>query len=405
MDETKLVNIILLSLLCKNSLAVPFTFPGSSSSENNRSREATSRQSEFEGRSISSGHNQQRFSEYSRYNVYEHEYDDFRRSTTTVGPFLTTTRPPYNRQPNAYFNRLPPPKNDEPIEAEAEDDYSDENVLDVPDPVTSKPVIAAAADYGSSGYGSRPSSFNNLFFSSNDKFFGLGNLFGEDRRKQKFKFKRRKPGQPCIPYDLFNKFKFGRDANGNRIDPKTFVPPLNLVLADVNYYSPSNNYNGHGGSYDTGVGGGGGGGGGAVFNNHFYDAVGGYPCTGTNYGNKPNRPHKPHGGPLGFFGQGGLFDWVSSADAVQSDTGEGVGGAGGGGGSSNRPTVVFNLNDAIDTVATNWKPGESFQNMMKVIAEFITSVAGGVPVAAGEVVGDTVDTVRKVNSEFVSLFT
>ncbi|XP_058817351.1 uncharacterized protein LOC131680655 [Topomyia yanbarensis] len=400
MDETKLLKIILLSLLCKTTLGAPFTFPDSSRTESNRSREATpSRQSEFEGRSIRGGYGPQKFSDYSRYNVYEHEYDDFRRSTTTVGPFLTTTRQSYNnRQPNAYYNRLPPPKNDEPIEVEAEDDYSDENVEDVPDPVTSKPGTASAADYSSSGYGSRPSTFNNLFFNANDKFFGLGNLFGEDRRKHKFKFKRRKPGQPCIPYDLFNKLRLtGRDAYGNRIDPKTLYPPLNLVLADVNYYSPSNNYNGQGGSHDTGTGGG------AIFNNNFYDAVGGYPCTSANFGHKPHKPHKPHGGgPLGFFGQGGLFDWAPSADAVQSDTGEG---GTGGGGSSNRPTVVFNLNDAIDTVATNWKPGESFQNMMKVIAEFITSVAGGVPAAAGEVVGDTVDTVRKVNSEFVSLFT
>lgn len=42
--------------------------------------------------------------------------------------------------------------------------------------------------------------------------------------------------------------------------------------------------------------------------------------------------------------------------------------------------------------------------MMKVIAEFISSVAGGAPVAAGDAVGDAVDTVRKVNKEFVSLF-
>ncbi|XP_053691184.1 uncharacterized protein LOC128739711 [Sabethes cyaneus] len=392
------INLIQLCLLIRTLLAAPFTFPDGSTKQN-RTEQISSRQAEFEGRSLRGGYSQDGRPNYSRYNVYEHEYEDLRRSTTTVRPYLTTTarttpraQSYHNRQPNAYFNRLPPPKNDEPIDAEPEDDYSDENVIDAPDPVTSKP--ATAADYSSSAYGNKPTIFSNNFFDLNDKFFGVGNIFGENRRKHKFKFKRRKPGQPCIPYDFFNKFRTtGRDAYGNRIEPKTFYPPLNLVLADVNYYSPSNNYNsghGAGGISDTPSGSQG-----TIFNNNFYDAVGGYPCSGSSFGNKP---HKPHGGPLGFFGQGGLFDWTTSSDAVQSDTGVG-------GGTGNRPTVVFNLNDAIDTVATNWKPGQNFQNMMQVIAEFITSVAGGAPVAASEVVGDTVDTVRKVNREFVSLFT
>lgn len=45
---------------------------------------------------------------------------------------------------------------------------------------------------------------------------------------------------------------------------------------------------------------------------------------------------------------------------------------------------------------------------MKVIAEFISSVAGGggaLPIAdAGGALVDAVDTVRNVNKEFVSLF-
>ncbi|XP_055545079.1 uncharacterized protein LOC129730079 [Wyeomyia smithii] len=393
MDDIMLIYIILLSSLFKTYSAAPFTFPDDSRSSQNRSQQISSRQDEFEGRSLRGGYSQDKRPDYSRYSVYEHEYEDLRRSTTTVRPYLTTTTARttlrgqlnYSRRPNAYFNRLPPPKNDEPIDAEPEDDYSDENVIDALDPVTSNPV--ASADYSNTNYGSKPTVFSNNFYDLNHKFFGLGNIFGEDRRKHKFKFKRRKPGQPCIPYDFYNRYRSA--------DPKTLIPPLNLVLADVNYYSPSNNYNsGHGvGGSDTPTNGQG-----AIFHNNFYDAVGGYPCVGTvSSGHKPHKPHKPHGGPLGFFGQGGLFDWAPSADAVQSDTGVG--------GTSNRPTVVFNLNDAIDTVATNWKPGESFQNMMKVIAEFITSVAGGAPVAASEVVGDTVDTVRKVNREFVSLFT
>ncbi|XP_052566443.1 uncharacterized protein LOC120413914 isoform X1 [Culex pipiens pallens] len=402
MGETKLLHILLLGLCCQISGAGRISFPdssGRSAEPSSRSTSTSSRQSEFEGRSIRGGSSQSHLRpEYSRYNVYEHEQNDFRPpSTTTPHPYGSTTRQVYN--PNAFFNRLPPSKNDEPIQAEEEDDYDEEEdgvILGTePPPSSERP----SADYSSGGSnGARPVAFNNLFYGlHNDKFAGFGNLFGEDRRKHRYKFKRRRPGQPCIPYDLFlNKLRSGRDFYGNRIDPKTLIPPLNLVLADVNYFAPHNNYNGQGGgsyasdtaSDSTGSNGG------AVFNNHFYDAVGGYPCTGGY-----QKPHRPHGGPLGFFGQGGLFDWTSSADNIQSDEG---------GGSSNKPAVVFNLNDAIDSVATNWRPGESFQMMMKVIAEFISSVAGGggaLPIAdAGGALVDAVDTVRNVNKEFVSLF-
>ncbi|XP_055633723.1 uncharacterized protein LOC129774052 [Toxorhynchites rutilus septentrionalis] len=402
MDDTKLLNIVLLAIVCHTVSTTPISFPDGSRSGTGDTRETSSslRQEEFEGRSIRGGYSQDKRPDYSRYSVYEHPENDYYTTRSTLRPYgSTTTVRPYSRQPNAYFNRLPPPKNDEPIEAEPEDDYDDSDDDDgdddqgVSDVLPSKPTSGTSGDYGN--YGSKPISFNNLFYNVNDKFAGFGNLFGENRRKHKFKFKRRKPGQPCIPYDLFNKLKYGRDANGNRVDPKTLINPLNLVLADINYYSPSNNYNGHGdsGSSDSG----------AVFNNNFYDAVGGYPCSGVNYGQKPfgHKPfgNKPHGGPLGFFGQGGLFDWTSSSASVQSDTPEG------GAASPNRPTVVFNLNDAIDSVATNWRPGQSFQMVMKVLGDFIATVAGGSPVAAGEIVEDTVDTVRKVNKEFVSLFT
>ncbi|XP_055610415.1 uncharacterized protein LOC129757278 [Uranotaenia lowii] len=421
MDKTKLLTILIASALCQTCRAGRIAFPESRQSSPaskdqsqaqarslNVAPSASSRQEEFEGRSYRGGYSQSagKRPDYSRYSVYEHEDDYARPSTTyyatstTARPYtsIATTRQAYNRQPNAYFNRLPPAKNDDPIEAE--DDYSDEeDVEEAPDPPSS-PASSSAADYSSSsngGYGGKPVEFNNIFYGLNDKFGGLnlGNLFGENRTKHKFKFKRRKPGQPCIPYDVFNRLRNGRDASGNRIEPKTLYPPLSLVLADVNYYSPQNHYNGHGGASDTGSG--------ATFNNHYYDAVGGYPCVGVNFGHKPHRPFRPHGGPLGFFGQGGLFDWTTSNDAVQSDTGEDDGTTTGGTGT--KPQVVFNLNDAIDTVATNWKPGQGFQSMMQVLAEFITSVAGGAPIAAGDVVGDAVDTVRKVNKEFTSLFT
>ncbi|XP_062556063.1 uncharacterized protein LOC134220936 [Armigeres subalbatus] len=387
MGETKLLKTILLSILFQASTGRPFSFPDGTRANGDRSGESRSP----EGRSIQGGSSQNKNLDiYSRYSVYEHEDEEdyHRRTSTTPRPYVTfsTTRQAFNQAPNAHFNRLPPAKNDEPIEAEPEDDYDDGDAVDGVDP----PPTNAEADYssGSTGYGSKPVTFNNLLYNFNDnnKFGGFGNLFGENRRKYKHKFKRRKPGQPCIPYDLYNRLRTGRDSNGNKIDPKTLIPPLNLVLADVNYYSPSNNYNGHGGAHDTSHADTGG----AVFNNHFYDAVGGYPCTGGY--NPHHRPHhKPHGGPLGFFGQGGLFDWRPSADSVQSDTGEG--------GVGNKPAVVFNLNDAIDTVATNWRPGESFQMMMKVIADFIATVSG----APGEVVGDAVDTIRKVNKEYASL--
>ncbi|XP_049278239.1 uncharacterized protein LOC125761288 [Anopheles funestus] len=409
-----LSRLIVFGCFVHLSVSLPFSFPdGSRSLSSSSTSTANRRQEAFEGRSIrgndgtSSKNHPGRFPDiYSRYQVHESDPDP-PGVRPTVGPFLTrpgSITPPPPRyttrsdRPNAAYNRLPPAKNDEPIQAEPATDYDDGDDDDVgeegeqPD----KPVNAATVPIGGGGGGGVPSNtVNNLFYGFNDKFGGLAggltSLFGENRHK--FKYKRRKPGQPCIPYSLFHKLKYGRDLQGNPVDPKTLLPHLNFVLADVNYYAPSNNYGGGDHASDTGTGG-------AVFNNHYYDAVGGYPCQGISFGggspHKPFKPHRPHGGPLGFFGQGGLFDWVSSADQVQGD--EGVGGTDGT--SGNRPTVVFNLNDAIDTVATNWKPGESFQMMMGVIANFITQVAGG----AAAPVADAASDVRKINREFFSLF-
>ncbi|XP_050070103.1 uncharacterized protein LOC126558180 [Anopheles maculipalpis] len=415
-----LSRLIVFGCFVHLSTSIPFSFPdGSRSASSSSTSSAQRRQEAFEGRSIrgndgSSSKNQ--FPDiYSRYQVHENDPDP-PGVRPTAGPFLdrpgSITPPPpryttRSDRPNAAYNRLPPTKNDEPIQAEPAIDYDDgEDVGEeeeqpdkpVPGPV-SAPIYKPPA--GSYGGGGGSNTVNNLFYDFNDKFGGLAggltSLFGENRHK--FKLKRRKPGQPCIPYSLFHKLKYGRDLQGNPVDPKTLLPHLNLVLADVNYYAPNNNYGGGGSSgvdyqSDTGTGG-------AVFNNHFYDAVGGYPCQGISFGgggfpHKPFKPHRPHGGPLGFFGQGGLFDWVSSADQVQGD--EGVGGTEGT--SGNRPTVVFNLNDAIDTVATNWKPGEGFQMMMGVIANFITQVAG----TAAAPVADVATDVRKINREFFSLF-
>ncbi|XP_050086371.1 uncharacterized protein LOC126571677 [Anopheles aquasalis] len=418
---------------------LPFSFPesgqsssgrGASTRENLSSRAASSRsdtgssrQEAFEGRSIRgqqpSGNRYQFPDIYSRYQVHEDDPDPpgVVNRRTTLGPFLQrpalsssssggiTPPPPLyttrSDRPNAAFNRLPPVKNDEPIQAEASDDYEgddddDDDVGEEGQP--DKPVTASAALYNPSSGIQRPgtssssssNTVNNLFYGFGDKF---GGLFGENRHK--FKYKRRKPGQPCIPYSLFHKLKYGRDLQGNPVDPKTLLPNLNLILADLNYYAPNNNLYGGGDHASDAVGGGG-----ALFNNHFYDAVGGYPCQGVNFGGgnkpfQPFKPHRPHGGPLGFFGQGGLFDWVSSADAVQADEGVGDGTP-----SGNRPTVVFNLNDAIDTVATNWRPGESFQKVMGVIADFITQVAGGAVAPVADVATD----VRTINREFFSLF-
>uniref|UniRef100_A0A182Q7Q9 Uncharacterized protein n=1 Tax=Anopheles farauti TaxID=69004 RepID=A0A182Q7Q9_9DIPT len=418
MELTKCMLVRFLAFCCLVHLtaSLPFSFPDGTSSS-----APTSRQEAFEGRSIrgnsgsSGSSNRNQFPDiYSRYQVHENDPDP-PGLRPTVGPFLNrpgsiTSPPPLHTtrsdRPNAAFNRLPPSKNDEPIQAEPADDYDDvdnEDVGEEEEGQPDKPVpVSASAPFNrppiaGGGGGGASNTVNNLFYGLNDKFGGLAggltSLFGENRHK--FKYKRRKPGQPCIPYSLFHKLKYGRDLQGNPVDPKTLLPHLNLVLADVNYYAPNNNYGGDHAS-DTGTGG-------AVFNNHFYDAVGGYPCQGISFGggggggfpHRPFKPHRPHGGPLGFFGQGGLFDWVSSADQVQSDEGVGDGAS-----SGNRPTVVFNLNDAIDTVATNWKPGESFQMMMSVIANFITQVAGG----AAAPVADVATDVRKINREFFSLF-
>uniref|UniRef100_A0AAG5CTW8 Uncharacterized protein n=1 Tax=Anopheles atroparvus TaxID=41427 RepID=A0AAG5CTW8_ANOAO len=291
-------------MLIQLTTSLPFTFPeGSSGGSGSGVRSRTSdvaqsrRQEIFEGRSIrgngASNVNHQFPDIYSRYQVQEHENDP-PGIRPTAGPFLTNrpaviTPPPQyttrSDRPNAAYNRLPPSKNDEPIQAEpAGDDYDDdEDEEDVgeegaqPD----KPVPVSAAisrPPGVAGLGGGGSStFNNLFFSGNDKFGGLGALFGSDNSgRHKFKYKRRKPGQPCIPYSLFHKLKYGRDLQGNAVDPKTLLPNLNLILADLNYYSPNNNYGGGGAdNHDTG---------GAVFNNHFYDAVGGYPCQGVSFG-------------------------------------------------------------------------------------------------------------------------
>ncbi|XP_061501029.1 uncharacterized protein LOC5667597 [Anopheles gambiae] len=429
-----LSRLILFGCLVHLSASLPFSFPDGSSSSSGNGRSLSSsgtsstsnrRQEAFEGRSIrgnGAASNKHQFPDiYSRYQVHENDPDPpglrptagayFNRpGSITPPPPRYTTR---SDRPNAAYNRLPPSKNDEPIQAEPAGDYDDGDDDDVgeEEEQPDKPVVSASPAFnrppivggGGGGGGVASNTINNLFYGFNDKFGGLTDgltsLFGENRHK--FKYKRRKPGQPCIPYSLFHKLKYGRDLQGNPVDPKTLLPHLNLVLADVNYYAPNNNYGGGDHAADTGTAGG------AVFNNHFYDAVGGYPCQGISFGgggsggggglfpHKPFKPHRPHGGPLGFFGQGGLFDWVSSADQVQQSD-EGVGETG----SGNRPTVVFNLNDAIDSVATNWKPGEGFQMMMSVIANFITQVAGG----AAAPVADVATDVRKINREFFSLF-
>ncbi|XP_058061566.1 uncharacterized protein LOC131211906 [Anopheles bellator] len=409
-----LLQVLGCCYLVQLSATLPFSFPDGHGRSQSSARalspaEPTSRQDAFEGRSSSSNGRYPFLDIYSRYQVHEEDADPpgvhqkptpyLPRPTPASTGRITPPSPRYttkSNRPNSAFNRLPPAKADEPIQAEPADDYDDDDE-DVgeegqPDkPVPVAPAYNPVAGGASGGSMLSPNSVNNLFYGFNDKF---GGLFGENRNK--FKLKRRKPGQPCIPYSLLHKLKYGRDLQGNPVDPKTLLPNLNLILADLNYYAPNNNLYGDHAS-DTPAGGG------AVVNNHFYDAAGGYPCQGTSFGggsgagHKPFRPHRPHGGgPLGFFGQGGLFDWVPSADAVQSD--EGV--DGGGGGTGNRPTVVFNLNDAIDSVATNWRPGESFQKVMGVIADFITQVAGGAAAPVADVASD----VRTINREFFSLF-
>ncbi|XP_053680628.1 uncharacterized protein LOC128731524 [Anopheles nili] len=375
-----------------SGIALPFSFPDGSPRGKSTESQPKSRQEAFEGRSIRTGPNRAQFPDiYSRYQVHENDPDPpgvpfLSRPSVSITPPPPARHTTRSDRPNASFNRLPPSKNDEPIQAEPADDYvdgedvSEEETPDKPVPPQHRPPLAGGGGVISHG----SNQVNNLFFDLNDKFGGLTGLFGDTSSRHKFKYKRRKPGQPCIPYSLFHKLKYGRDLQGNPVDPKTLLPHLNLVLADVNYYAPNNYGAGGGGADGTSHDG-------TVFNNHFYDAVGGYPCHG------PHKPHRPHGGPLGFFGQGGLFDWVSSADQVQGD--EGVGGEQGGG-SGNRPAVVFNLNDAIDTVASNWKPGEGFQMMMSVIANFITQVAGGAAAPVADVASD----VRNINREFFSLF-
>ncbi|KAG5680637.1 hypothetical protein PVAND_010131 [Polypedilum vanderplanki] len=201
-----------------------------------------------------------------------------------------------DRRPNSHYNRLP---NRNPIQSDnsvATDDYDDDDDDDYSQ--TDKPV-------------------SNSQYSSNYNYYGQ--ILTENKVKRK---RRKKIKRPCIPIQSFGSQLFSNRLK-REVEDKESGKTLNLL---------NNLFNGYGSPYygfppqNFGPAAFPGGSNYASFpsigNRPFYDNVkpgsdtgsignygpvqfnpiGGYPCVPVSYG------HVPHGGPLGFFGNGGLFD-------------------------------------------------------------------------------------------------
>jgi len=199
-------------------------------------------------------------------------------------------------RPNAYFNRLPPNSNSDQIQVDDVDHASSDNddYDDYDDQQTDKPVINTS---------NQQSALNN--YNNNNNF---NYLLTENRVKFK---KRRKRRRPCIPIQSFGSPLFSNRLKRDvRYDPET-GKTLHFVLGDINYNQqqrPGNYpFDNVKPQYDTGSNSGSG--------QIQYHPYGGYPCIPVSYGHH----HRPSGGPFGFFGQGGLFDFGGGQQPAIAD--------------------------------------------------------------------------------------
>lgn len=251
------------------------------------------------------------------------------------------------RRPNSYFNRLPPNYSNQVqtddvsgISSDNEDDYDDQQL--------DKPVISSSSQQSSN---SPSNNFNNLY--SNQNYNNPSNLnnFLLSENHVTFK-KKRRVRRPCIPIQSLGSPLFSnrlkRDVNYNAESGKT----LNLLGGFGNYQSPyyqssyqsSSQFDNVKPQYDTP---------GQVQ----YQPYGGYPCVPVSLGHKPGGGlfggsglfgglqspglfggggvgslQSPglfggggSGGPLGFFGQGGLLDFGSPGPLASPGIFQGTG--------------------------------------------------------------------------------
>lgn len=205
-----------------------------------------------------------------------------------------------SRNPNAFYNRLPQNsvQVDESVGGSSNNDY------DYGDQQTVKPL---------SNLQSNQQQSSNYYSDLNNY------LLTENRHKYK---KRRRIRRPCIPIQspgspLFSN-RLGRQAQYDPETGKTF----HLVLGDLNYVAPNlspgysdhpqhdnvNPNNNNRPQYDPSQN---------LLGPVQYQPVGGYPCIPVSFGHKPfGDGNHASGGPFGFFGNGGLFDFGSNINPI-----------------------------------------------------------------------------------------
>lgn len=245
-----------------------------------------------------------------------------------------------SNKPNSYFNRLAG-------RVSVHDNIQDYDENDV------KP----------DNYNGATSSYSGYVYDSNGNII-TSTESGLYQNEESATSRRRHRYKPCVPVPVG--YGYGRDANRNG---KTFID-YNVNYFDYNVNAPVNVEGGGSGVYHepqyqpTQQ---------VQVQSHPYPQHhqkpqypvqpfnGGYACIPNYYGghqqhgHKPHRPHRPfrpQGGPLGFFGQGGLFDLngANSGGQTGDSTGPSNVESEAPVGDDERPVYEFNVSDTIQTV-------------------------------------------------------
>ncbi|KAJ6641841.1 hypothetical protein Bhyg_06786 [Pseudolycoriella hygida] len=122
-----------------------------------------------------------------------------------------------------------------------------------------------------------------------------------------------------------------------------------------------------------------------------HDLFGGsiHGTASSNHNNNNNGNGYASGGPLGFFGQGGLFDFSNSGGRppTSGTLGDSIG-------DTVKPVIEINVPDTIqDALQGNWRPGNLVGGVQNSVSGFIQQISD----RPGE-------TIRQINREITSIF-